>query len=84
MLILLLCYEPLESKYANRLETFDEVCILCLSYIAMCFTDFVPDPEARYDIGLYYIGINSLMILVHLVLILYSTLKSLRLVYKKY
>ena len=50
----------------------------------MCFTDFVPDPEVRYDIGWYYIGISSFMILVHLVLILYSTLKRLRLVYKKY
>ena len=50
----------------------------------MCFTDFVPDPEVRYDIGPYYIGISSLMILVHLVLILYSTLKRLRLIYKKY
>ena len=50
----------------------------------MCFTDFVPDPEVRYDIGWYYIGISSFMILVHLVLILYSTLKRLRLVCKKY
>ena len=50
----------------------------------MCFTDFVPDPEVRYDVGWYYIGISSFMILVHLVLILIFTLKRLRLVCKKY
>ena len=69
-------YQPLESKFANRLETFNEVCILCLSYHAMCFTDFVPDPVVRNDIGKSYIATNASMIMVHFVLLINSTIKA--------
>ena len=45
----------------------------------MCFTDFVPDPEVRNELGLYYIGLNSSMISVHLTLLCYSSIKACKL-----
>ncbi len=36
---------------ANRLETFNEVLLLLIMYIMMCFTDFVPDLQTQYGIG---------------------------------
>ena len=84
MIILIQWYQPYSTKYSNRLETFNEVCILCLTYIAMCYTDFVPDPIVRYEFGLCYIGMNGFMILVHVTLILISTSKRVQSLFKKY
>ena len=39
---------PLESQYANRVEMYDSVTVLLLSYCLFCFTEFVPDPNIRY------------------------------------
>ena len=66
------------------METFNEVCVLCLTYIAMCFTDFVPDPEVRSDIGPYYIAANLFMIVVHIIILLAFSFKALVRVCKKY
>ena len=76
-------FRPLESSYANWIETFNEACILILSNIAICYTDFVPDAEARYDFGLAYVGVNVFMILVHLFLFSRITVKGFKLFGKK-
>ena len=77
-------YLPLESRYTNWIETINEVFILGLSYMAICFTDFVLDPEVRSDIGPYYIGTICVMILVHMIVISISTRNDLRLAFKKF
>ena len=84
MIIFIQHYQPYESKFANRMETFNEVCVLCLTYIAMCFTEFVPDPEVRSNIGPYYIAANLFMIAVHIIILLAFSLKALVKVCKKY
>ena len=60
---------PMLSSSDNNIQFFNEFCILFLCVLSLCFTDFVPDPEARYTIGLWFllftlgnIGINILMI----------------------
>ena len=50
----------------------------------MCFTDFVPDPEVRSDIGPYYIAVNIIMIAVHIIILLAFSFKALVRVCKKY
>ena len=35
-------------------------------YLMMCFSDFVPEPEARDDIGLAFLGVLVLYALVHI------------------
>ena len=39
--------QPLQDLPSNRLELFNSIMILLMSYSFMCFTSFVPDPEAR-------------------------------------
>jgi hypothetical protein len=51
VVILLGLTQPLESPYANKIEMFDSVTVLILSYCLFCFTDFVPDANVRYNIG---------------------------------
>ena len=42
MIIYLIKFKPL--KESNGVEIFNEVTILLLSYLLLCFTDSVPDP----------------------------------------
>ena len=83
MMIYIQWFRPLESNYANWLETFNEMCILILSNIAICYTDFVPDPEVRYDFGLVYVISSLVMTAVHNFLFLRITVKGCKLYGKK-
>lgn len=56
----------------------NEVTIVFLSYGHMCFTDFVPDPEIRSEVGLYYIAVASTNLLVHIGIMLFGSLFKLR------
>ena len=55
-----------------------------MSYFAICFTNFVPDPEFRNEIGRYYIGTSSTMILVMILLMLAGYIKIGKLYLKRY
>ena len=48
ILFLLQGYSPLESRFENRVEIFNEMCILNMTYMVMLFTDYVPDAFLRY------------------------------------
>ena len=49
--ILFHAINPIKSRVIYNLEMFNEVCILLCIYHHFCFTDFVPEPEARYVMG---------------------------------
>ena len=70
MVIYLLWYKPLESPIANKIEVMNECTIIVLIYCLMCFTDFVPSPETRSKIGLWYMGISITNVSVHLIKLL--------------
>ena len=40
--------EPLCSKFENKVEMYNSVTVLLLSYVLFCFTEFVPDAMTRY------------------------------------
>lgn len=42
----------------------------------MCFTNFVPDPEIRNKLGLYYIGLSASMISAHLSLLVVASIMA--------
>ena len=77
-LILILNYQPYETKYANKTETFHELAILFLIYVALCFTDFVPESEVRYNMGYVYLALNLLMISALLYILVHNTFIVLR------
>lgn len=61
-----------------RSEIFNEICTLCLTYLAICFTDHVLDPEMRSDIGPTYIAINGVMLSVHIIKLLVKSCKAIK------
>jgi len=67
----------------NRLELFNEICILGVGYHLLLFTDFVPEPEIKYSIGWSAIVLSSLNIVVNLVMILIQTVQLIAAVVKK-
>ena len=58
----------------RRLEFFNEFTILCCIYHYYLFTDFVPDPEARYTVGYSLIGFTLLNFIVNVIVMTYTTL----------
>jgi hypothetical protein len=56
------------------MEIMNEETVLILTYLLMCFTDFVPDPETRSDVGRVYMLVAITNIGVHLIFLAMGTL----------
>ena len=69
-IILILIYAPLKSRWNNRLTIFDEYVAWLIVMTLLCFTDFIPDPETRYDVGKVYIGVFCAFTSPHLAILL--------------
>ena len=50
-LVYLIQYQPYTDNSANRMEIFNEVCLLIASYYMIIFSDFVDDPELMVNFG---------------------------------
>jgi hypothetical protein len=72
MVSYILWFRPLESSFATKMEVMNEKTILLQMYMLMCFTDFVPEPETRNEIGIAYMGISVGNILIHLFFLVVS------------
>ena len=72
-----------ESKASLWKQTQDECTYLLLFYVLMCFTDFVPDPEHRSNLGIAYISVMFTNIGLHLITLIRSTLSSLVIICKR-
>ena len=69
MIIYLMHVWPLETTFATKMEVFNECTIIILHYGLMCFTDYVPEPSVRYQLGHYYIAVFLSNLLVHISLL---------------
>ena len=67
----------------NYMEVFNEICVLIATYHLFLFTDFVPDPELRYNIGWSIIGVTLVNIVVNMLVMFWSTINQLKLMFKK-
>ena len=65
------------------METFNELTALVLTYFLFCFTDFVPEPGTRSDLGSYYNYVSFSNIGVHLSIMLFSSFIKIRLSCRK-
>ena len=79
MIELLLWYWPLNSNFAVRMEVLNECTVLLLGYCMMCFTDFVPEPETRSHVGIFYMGFTAANVLVHIIFLILETSYNLKL-----
>ena len=83
MIIYIQWYKPFDKRATNLIETFNEVSIITLTYFLFCFTDFVPEPETRNNLGVYYNSITYFNISVHMIIMLCSSFHKIRLKCKK-
>ena len=67
----------MKSKFSNSIELFNELCNLLFSYFAICFTNFVLDPEVKSVLGYPYMGVNFTIIFLHLSLLVIKSIKAL-------
>ena len=58
------------DMWNNSAQMFNEMSILFFCIMMHCFTDYIPDPEARYDVGWTFIYILYFVIAVNVSIIL--------------
>ena len=75
LIILIGWHMPLESKFANAMELFNEVTTLCTLYMVMGFSDYVGDPNTRSLCGRAFIGIVVFFMATHLLVLVGSMCK---------
>jgi len=76
--------QPRLTRFSNRVEMFNEVCIELTFLHMLMFTSWVTDPDLQYSIGFSMVAIISVNIVVNLVIVFYYCFKALTLIFKKY
>ena len=61
----------------------NEYTVLLLSYLLMCFTDYVPESETRSEIGIYYMVIGLGNLSIHLFIMILTSCRYLVLYIRK-
>ena len=60
------CWMPMDSKMFNGLAIFNECILVFMGFQMYNFTDYIPNPERRYDLGKYFLGLVYFNIAVNL------------------
>jgi hypothetical protein len=75
--------KPFKTPFLNKLEQFNEICILLAVYHLYIFTDLVEDPSIHFNFGWSLIVITILNIAFNMGIILINALKKLGELVKK-
>lgn len=71
--------KPFEQHHLNKLEIFNELCILASFYHLMLFTPYINNPVLKYSIGWSIITVITFNIGINMLLIIVDALKILKL-----
>ncbi len=74
---------PFESPILNKLEIFNEVCVILAVYHLFCFTPFVSDASTQYNVGWSMIGVTAFNVVGNIAVMLYCSFKNLKVLYQK-
>jgi len=66
-------YEPLETKFMNRMEMMNEVTALAMLYTMLLFTPWMENLDTRYWTGYFFVGIMITNISIHFAFLLKNT-----------
>ena len=75
--------EPLPTPFENKQEVYNNFTILVLQYCLLCFTEFVPKAETRYNMGYLMILLTIQNIVISLVFIAVPPIRMIRLRIKR-
>lgn len=70
--------KPFENPSLNRLEVFNETCIIAAAYHLFAYTDFLPSPDMQYKVGWSMIAITVFNIGVNMLVMLVGTVASIK------
>ena len=73
MIVGYLKVRPYREKFANKMEIFNETCLLLIGYHIFCFSEWVPDVATRYYVGFSCVFFVVLGLFVNFSAILRST-----------
>lgn len=74
----LVMYRPYKDARMERLELFNEVTFVAMTYSLACFSDLVPDAETRSYVGYSFIAFAVINVIIHLFFVLKHTLTTLK------
>ena len=77
LLIVINVFHPLQTKFATRIETFNEATNIFVLYLLMLFSDFNHDYDQRSNVGTVYIGVVIFFAVVHLQFMIVDSIKQL-------
>ena len=72
--IYLIYYKPFKYKNLNKLEIFNELCVLACSYHMLLFSGVINDGAIKYQAGFSMIAFGVLSILVNSLIMIVKTL----------
>ena len=75
---------PLQCRFDNRLELFNEWCIGVVGLWSIAFTDMVIDYHTQYQLGWVIIAIVAVQIAINVAIFVFVSLMKSRLVVIKY
>ena len=78
MVIYLLYFMPMQTKYLNLIEVFNELTCIVLMYHLQLFSDFVPSAETRSRLGISFIFFICLNVCVHIFFLMRSSFSNVR------
>ena len=81
--IYLVYYKPFKDSNLNKLEIFNELCVLACSYHMLLFTDVINDGSIKYKIGFSMIAFGVLSISVNSLIMVVKTLIQAKVVLRK-
>ena len=68
----------MESDIFDFLAIFNESILLVISYLLFLYTDYVPDPEMRYNFGNIYLYLLYINFSVNLVLLVVEIIRQMK------
>ena len=71
-------FRPLDTRFANNMEMFNEIITLCALYLMLCFSDFVGDPETRSFCGIALISVICLYAANHILFLVINVCMQVR------
>lgn len=61
---------PMNDKINNFIQIFNEFVVLTAIQLLFLFTDYVQDPEMRYDLGYYYLYMVAGNVIINLIILI--------------
>ena len=75
---------PMNSKLLNWMENLNEIIVYICGYFILLYTQWICDPEKRYEYGWFYIYIQVVVVSINFSLIFFEMGLAMRKEYRRY